>query len=99
LFEGIVRRCVAEGLVAGEGFATDASVIKADANRQSGVPASEGVNWEPEQVTRPVREYLDVLDEAYDGIATPKNISLTDPRHAGLRHRVVRLFMLIPTTI
>lgn len=80
LFEDIVRRCVSEGLVAGEGFATDASVIKADANRQNGVPGSEGVDWEPEQVTRPVREYLEALDEAYVGIATPKNLSLTDPQ-------------------
>jgi len=72
VFEEIVRRCVAEGLVAGTGFATDASTIKADANRQNGVASSEGVNWEPEQVTRPVREYLEALDGAYDGIAHPK---------------------------
>ena len=58
VFEEIVRRCVTEGLVGGEGFATDASTIKADANRQNGVPSREGVHWEPEQVTRPVREYL-----------------------------------------
>ena len=37
LFETIVRRCMAEGLVGGEGFAVDASMIKADANRQRGV--------------------------------------------------------------
>jgi len=80
LFEEVVRRCVVEGLVGGQGFATDASTIKADANRQKGIPSGEGVNWEPEQVTRPVREYLDALDKAYDGIATPKNISLTDPQ-------------------
>ena len=34
LFEATVRRCMAEGLVGGEGFATDASLIHADANRQ-----------------------------------------------------------------
>jgi transposase len=79
LFEEVVRRCVVEGLVGGQGFATDASIIKADANRQKGIPVGEGVNWEPEQVTRPVREYLEALDGTYDGIATPKNISLTDP--------------------
>jgi transposase len=80
VFEEIVRRCVTEGLVGGEGFATDASTIKADANRQNGVPSRGGVDWEPEQVTRPVREYLDTLDDAYDGIAIPKNVSLTDPQ-------------------
>ena len=33
LFESVVERCMKEGLVGGEGFAIDASVIKADANR------------------------------------------------------------------
>ena len=32
VFETVLRRCMAEGLVRGEGFAIDASVIKADAN-------------------------------------------------------------------
>ena len=39
VFETVVRRCMAKGLVGGEGFAIDASLIKADANRQSGVQA------------------------------------------------------------
>jgi transposase len=34
VFESVLKRCMAEGLVAGEGFATDASIIKADAQRQ-----------------------------------------------------------------
>jgi len=34
LFEMTVSRCIQEGLVGGEGFAVDASLIKADANRQ-----------------------------------------------------------------
>src|SRR6202790_4661810 len=41
LFETVVRRCMAEGLVGGEGFAVDASLIKADANRQRGIEGSE----------------------------------------------------------
>ena len=36
LFEDVVRRCIEEGLVGGEGFAVDASLIKADASRQRG---------------------------------------------------------------
>src|SRR5690348_2539584 len=32
VFEKVLERCVAEGLVRGEGFAIDASVVKADAN-------------------------------------------------------------------
>jgi transposase len=35
LFEGVLQRCMAEGLVQGEGFATDASIIKADAQRMN----------------------------------------------------------------
>ena len=34
LFETTLRRCIKEGLVGGEGFAVDASLIKADANKQ-----------------------------------------------------------------
>lgn len=35
LFEQVVRRCMDEGLVGGEGFAVDASLIEADASRQT----------------------------------------------------------------
>src|SRR6202046_1860986 len=41
VFEQVLSRCLSEGLVGGEGFATDASVIKADASRQRGVPGPE----------------------------------------------------------
>src|SRR6266404_3859924 len=43
LFETVVRRCMADGLVGGEGFAVDASLIAADANRQRCVPGAEGL--------------------------------------------------------
>jgi transposase len=57
VFETVLRRCMKEGLVAGEGFAIDASVIKADASRAS--------RWtEGEAPTRAVREYLQALDAA-----------------------------------
>src|SRR5437763_11475642 len=42
LFETVLQRCIDEGLVGGEGFAVDASLIKADANRQRGI---EGEKW------------------------------------------------------
>jgi transposase len=45
VFESVLRRCMGEGLVGGEGFAIDASVIKADANRAKGVPGSQAHNW------------------------------------------------------
>ena len=80
LFETTVARCMSEGLVGGEGFAVDASMIKADANRQRGVPGSEGLP--PEAVNHAVREYLAVLDDAAFGGATqvvPKFLSIADP--------------------
>src|SRR4249919_3102499 len=45
VFESVLRRCMSEGLVGGEGFAIDASVIKADANRARGVPGTEVIDW------------------------------------------------------
>ncbi len=81
VFEDIVRRCMAEGLVGGEGFATDSSVIKAEANRQRGVPGSDALNaLNTEHISRPVREYLEALDKENNNGAIPKNISLTDPQ-------------------
>jgi transposase len=80
LFEAVVQRCMAEGLVRGEGFAIDASIIRADANRTRGVPGEDGVDWnDPKLATRAVHEYLQALDETDQAGATPKNISLTDP--------------------
>ena len=68
------------GLVKGEGFAVDASIIKADASRQRGVPGTEVVDWgDRERATRAVREYLDALDADPSNAPTPKSISLTDP--------------------
>jgi len=80
LFETVVRRCMAEGLVGGEGFAVDASLIAADANRQRCVPGEQGLP--PEAASRAIDEYLAVLDDAAFGAATsvtPKFISPADP--------------------
>src|ERR1700716_285571 len=80
LFETVLQRCIAEGLVGGEGFAVDASMIEADANRQRSVPGSEWLA--PETASRAVQEYLAMLDDAAFGGATPvvpKFISHADP--------------------
>ena len=80
LFETVVRRCMVEGLVGGEGFAVDASLIKADANRQRCVPGEEGLP--AAAASRAIDEYLAVLDDAAFGAATPvtpKFISPADP--------------------
>jgi hypothetical protein len=66
-------------LVGGEGFAVDASLIKADANRQKGIEGEKGLP--PEATGRAVEEYLAVLDDAAFGAATvvPKFVSPADP--------------------
>jgi transposase len=80
VFETVVHRCLEEGLVGGEGFAVDGSLIRADANRQRGI---EGDQWvPPEKTSRAIDEYLTVLDDAAFGAATtvtPKFISPADP--------------------
>ena len=74
---------LAEGLVGAEGFAVDASLIAADANKQRSVSSSD---WDPGQIKdgacRAAREYLATLDDAAFGAAspvTPKFIAPSDP--------------------
>jgi transposase len=80
VFETVLRRCIREGLVGGEAFAVDASLVKADANRQKGIEGEKALP--PEVAGRAVEEYLAVLDDAAFGAATevtPKLISPADP--------------------
>jgi transposase len=80
MFETVLGRCVREGLVGGEAFAVDASLIRADANRQNGIEGEKGLP--PEATGRAVEEYLAVLDDAAFGAATdvvPKFVSPADP--------------------
>lgn len=84
VFETVVGRCIAEGLVSGQRLAVDASLIAADTNRQNSSSQSE---WEPDKINpedapRAVREYLETLDDAAFGAATPvqpKFTSHSDP--------------------
>ena len=84
LFETTVARCIADGLVSGQRFAADASLIEADANKQNSTPKED---WDtsainPADAPRAVREYLDVLDDAAFGAASevePKFTSHSDP--------------------
>ena len=80
VFETVLQRCIGEGLVGGEAFAIDASLIKADANRQKGIEGEKGLP--PEATGRAVKEYMAVLDDEAFGAATdvvPKFISPADP--------------------
>jgi len=84
VFETVVERCIEEGLVSGQRFAVDASLIEADTNRQNSSSQSE---WEPDKIDaedtpRAVRDYLETLDDAAFGAATsvkPKFTSHSDP--------------------
>src|SRR5215211_6168483 len=83
VFERVVGACIAAGLVGGEGFAVDASLIVADANKQRSVPGSE---WSKEfgaqAASQATKEYLATLDDAAFGAAssvTPKFVSPSDP--------------------
>jgi transposase len=83
VFERVVETCIAAGLVGGEGFAVDASLIVADANKQRSIPGSE---WnkvrDPQDANRAVKDYLATLDDAAFGAAskvTPKFVSPSDP--------------------
>ncbi len=83
VFEATVERAIAEGLVRGEGFAVDASLIQADANKQRSVPGEEWrINDIPADPGQAVKDYLATLDDAAFGAAsevTPKFVSPSDP--------------------
>src|SRR5947209_10508506 len=83
VFERVVGACIGAGLVGGDGFAVDASLIVADANKQRSIPGSE---WSREvdaqAVSRATKEYLATLDDAAFGAASdvrPKFVSPSDP--------------------
>ena len=98
VFESVVAKCVAAGLVGGEGFSIDASLIKADVDKKKRTPGDQPISWpKPEEASRAVREYLTALDAAqnraenskdddkFDGGSRrnpPKEVSLTDPQAA-----------------
>src|ERR1700748_2830149 len=82
VFERVVAACIGAGLVGGEGFAVDASLIEADANKSRSI---RGSDWKkkinPEGASRAVNEYLATLDDAAYGAATtavPKFVSPSD---------------------
>jgi len=80
LFDMTVERCITEGMVGAEGFAVDASLIRADVYWQRSVPGEDGLP--PEAAGRAVSEYLEVLDDAAFGGATP----VTPKRDSAHRH-------------
>jgi len=65
VFDGVVAKCIAAGLVGGEGFSIDASLIKADVDKKKRMPGDQPIAWpKAEEASRAVREYLQTLDAA-----------------------------------
>ena len=83
VFERVVASCIKAGLVGGKGFAVDASLIAADANKCGSTP---GDQWshdiDPATVERAVQDYLANLDDPAWGAASdvvPKFVAPADP--------------------
>jgi transposase len=103
VFERVVASCIAVGLVGGEAFSIDASLIKADVDQTKRMPGDEAVDWpKPEEASRAVAEYLAALDEAHHVTEDidhgdhdrkpPKQISLTDPQAAWVARKKMSPF-------
>ena len=95
VFEEVVCRCMKAGLVGGEGFAVDATVIEADASRFQRVEGAT-VDWtDAQRASRPVQEYMAALESDNPPInpnQEPKAMSPSDPAAAWTtrgRHKVM----------
>lgn len=101
VFENVVAQCIESGLASGQRYAADASIIAADANRQK---STSKADWDPERIDREdapraVRKYLNTLDDAAFGAASPvvpKFISHSDPASQWSGARGGPAFLLIP---
>ena len=96
VFEAVVAMSIAAGLVGGEAFSIDASLIKADVDKKKRIPGDQPIAWpKAKEASHAVREYLAALDTARgdedrggdDGSGEggqrrkpPKQVSLTDPQ-------------------
>jgi len=78
VFDTVVTRCIDEGLVKGEGFAIDASFIRADVAKKRAEDSP--IDWTPAKVqSRAVKEYLEILDQDVALNRQQVRVSLTDP--------------------
>jgi transposase len=65
VFETVVAMCIATGLVGGEAFSIDASLIKADVDKKKRMPGDQPIAWpKAAEASHAVREYLAALDTA-----------------------------------
>ena len=98
VFESVVAKCIAAGLVGGEGFSIDASLIKADVDKKKRTPGDQPITWpKAEESILRGPQYLTALDTAQNREENskdddkfdrgsrrkpPKKVSLTDPQAA-----------------
>ncbi len=88
VFEQVLRRCMEAGLVKGEGFAVDASVVKADASRQK--HHDDDDDWGGG--SRAINGYLDSLTEDGSSMHRFKTCSNTKRNASASRNRPCRFF-------
>lgn len=81
VFDEVVRGCMRAGLIKGEGFAIDASIVNADASDKRAVSGEVSVVWtDPKIASRAVQEYVDGLNAEGLDQPQPAKMSLTDPQ-------------------
>ena len=65
VFQGVVATCIARGLVGGQAFSIDASLIMADVDKKKRLSGEQPITWpKSEEASHAVREYLAALDAA-----------------------------------
>ncbi len=66
VFEGVVAMSIAAGLVGGEAFSIDASLIKADVDKKKRMLGDQPIAWpKMDEASHAVREYLAALDATH----------------------------------
>jgi len=101
VYERIVASCIEAGLVGGEAFSIDASLIKADVSHRRRVPGADLAEGRlPEEAPRTVRDYLTALDQEHSTETgtyrrrrnPPAQVSLTDPKATWVARPRLRAF-------
>jgi len=75
VFEQVLTRCMEEGLIGGEGFAVDASVVKADASKQKHHEDDDD-DWGGG--SRAINEYLDAIEADGSSTSPARQVSQAD---------------------
>ena len=84
VFEGVVAMCITAGLVGGEAFSVDASLIKADAGKKKRVPGDQPIAWSP--LCRPIMtrlrpHHVAKAESLFGDILKPFSTASTRSRH------------------